>query len=230
MAKELIQLVSLSKSYREGNSRRTVFHSLDAEFFAGDFVCITGRSGSGKSTLLNLISGIDLPDSGEIRLDGQDIGALGDGERTLIRRRKIGFVFQFFNLIPTLTVAENLRLPLELNRESAEGAEQKIEELVSRVGLSGREDSYPESLSGGEQQRVAIARALIHRPRIILADEPTGNLDQETGRDVLELMARMVREEGATMLMVSHSVEAARWADRLLRIDAGALSPVDGMD
>jgi len=222
----VIELISLSKSYREGNARRTVFHALEATIEAGSFVCITGRSGTGKSTLLNLISGIDLPDAGEVRVGGRNIAALTDRDRTLVRRRRIGFVFQFFNLIPTLTVEENLRLPLELNGISGEG-EQRIGELLARVGLADRNGSYPETLSGGEQQRVAVARALVHGPDILLADEPTGNLDQETGRNVLALMSQMVRAAGTTLLLVSHSAEAARWADRVLRIEAGALVPVD---
>lgn len=225
----MIELISLYKSYREGNARRPVFQALDARFDAGSFVCITGRSGTGKSTLLNLISGIDLPDDGEVRVGGQNIAAMPDRERTLIRRRRIGFVFQFFNLIPTLTVEENLRLPLELNGLDDDRGHY-IGELLARVGLSDRNHSYPEGLSGGEQQRVAVARALVHGPDIVLADEPTGNLDQATGRDVLDLMSRMVRAAGVTLLMVSHSPEAARWADRVMHIDAGALVPVEGTD
>lgn len=225
----MIELISLSKSYREGNTLRPVFHALDAEFGAGSFVCITGRSGTGKSTLLNLISGIDLPDDGEVRVGGRNLAALSDRDRTLIRRRRIGFVFQFFNLIPTLTVEENLRLPLELNGIGGD-CDQRIGELLAHVGLSDRNDSYPESLSGGEQQRVAVARALVHGPDIVLADEPTGNLDQDTGRDVLALMSKMVRAAGATLLLVSHSAEAARWADRVMHIEGGALVPVEDAD
>ena len=225
----MIELISLYKSYREGNARRPVFQALDARFEPGSFVCITGRSGTGKSTLLNLVSGIDLPDDGEVRVGGKNIAAMPDRDRTLIRRRRIGFVFQFFNLISTLTVEENLRLPLELNNLD-EDRGQHIRELLARVGLSDRHDSYPENLSGGEQQRVAVARALVHGPDIVLADEPTGNLDQDTGRDVLELLSRMVRDAGVTLLMVSHSAEAAGWADRVMHIDAGALVPVERVD
>ncbi len=221
----LIVLRAISKAYREGDARRIIFDRLDARFDKGEFVCITGRSGTGKSTLLNLISGIDLPDQGEIHLDGENMARLSDRERTLVRRRRIGFVFQFFNLIPTLTVEENLRLPLELNAKQGDEWEKRVAMLLERVALADRASSAPEILSGGEQQRVAIARALVHRPDILLADEPTGNLDQKTGRKVLELLASMTRETGATLLMATHSSEATAYADRVMRIRDGQLEP-----
>jgi putative ABC transport system ATP-binding protein len=219
----LIELSGIFKTYREGETRRTIFDGLDARFGKGEFVCITGRSGSGKSTLLNLISGIDLPDKGEVHVDGDDITRLSDRERTLVRRRRIGFVFQFFNLIPTLDVEENLRLPLELNAKKGSEWDRRVAELLHKVGLSDRASSAPENLSGGEQQRVAIARALVHRPDLLLADEPTGNLDQQTGRVVLELLSSMTRETGATLLMVTHSIEATAHADRVMQIRDGCL-------
>jgi putative ABC transport system ATP-binding protein len=226
----LIELGAIFKTYREGESRRSIFDGLDARFEKGEFVCITGRSGTGKSTLLNLISGIDLPDSGRVEVDGDDITRMSDRERTLLRRRRIGFVFQFFNLIPTLDVEENLRLPLELNARNGGEWDRRVAELLEKVGLSERASSAPENLSGGEQQRVAIARALVHRPDILLADEPTGNLDQETGRAVLDLLASMTREAGATLLMVTHSNEAATYADRVMRIRGGRLEAAPTRD
>ena len=222
----LIELRGIFKAYREGEARRSIFEGLDANFDKGEFVCITGRSGTGKSTLLNLISGIDLPDKGDVQVDGENVTTMSDRERTLVRRRRIGFVFQFFNLIPTLNVEENLRLPLELNGKKGGEWDRRVTELLEQVGLADRASSAPENLSGGEQQRVAIARALVHRPDLLLADEPTGNLDQSTGRAVLELLASMTRETGATLLMVTHSSEATKHADRTLRIENGQLKPV----
>jgi putative ABC transport system ATP-binding protein len=226
----LIELGGIFKTYREGETRRRIFDGLDARFEKGEFVCITGRSGTGKSTLLNLISGIDLPDKGRIHLDGVDISRMSDRERTLLRRRRIGFVFQFFNLIPTLNVEENLRLPLELNAKKGSEWDRRVTELLEEVGLSDRATSAPENLSGGEQQRIAIARALVHRPDLLLADEPTGNLDQETGRAVLELLGSMTRETGATLLMVTHSDEATAHADRVMRIRDGRLEAASKRD
>jgi len=222
----VIEIRSVSKTYREGEARRTVFRSLNASFVRGEVTCVTGRSGSGKSTLLNLISGIDLPDKGQICIDGTDIAALGDRDRTLVRRRRVGFVFQFFNLIPTLTVEENLRLPLELNATAPQTWDERVDDLLDRVSLADRRASFPESLSGGEQQRIAVARALVHTPDILLADEPTGNLDLESGRAVLDLMSRLARENGAALLLVTHSSEATTWADRVLHMSDGRLEPV----
>ena len=219
----MIEIRSVSKTYREGEARRTVFRSLNASFVKGEVTCVTGRSGSGKSTLLNLISGIDLPDEGQICIDGTDIAALGDRDRTLVRRRRIGFVFQFFNLIPTLTVEENLRLPLELNATAPQTRDERVDDLLERVSLADRRASFPESLSGGEQQRIAVARALVHTPDILLADEPTGNLDVESGRTVLDLMSRLARENGATLLLATHSSEATAWADSVLHMRDGGL-------
>ena len=215
----------LSKSYYEGEVRRVVLQNAHAEFQSGEITAILGKSGSGKSTLLNLISGIDAPDSGQIWVDGKDLTALSDREWTLFRRARIGFVFQFFNLIPTLTVGENVSLPLELNRVPRLQVHQKAQEMLEAVGLLERWKTFPEKLSGGEQQRVALARALVHDPFLILADEPTGNLDEETGAQVMSLLARLAREQNRTLLIVTHSREAASHADRILRLSHGQLVP-----
>ena len=213
----------LTKSYYEGDLRRVVLQKADAEFQPGEIIAILGKSGSGKSTLLNLISGIDAPDSGQIWVDGQNLTALPDRDRTLFRRARIGFVFQFFNLIPTLTVGENVSLPLELNHIPRPHVREKVQNLLEAVDLLERWDTFPDKLSGGEQQRVALARALIHDPLLILADEPTGNLDEETGVQVISLLTRLAREQHSTLLMATHSREAASHADRILRLSHGQL-------
>jgi putative ABC transport system ATP-binding protein len=216
---------NLTKSYHEGDVRRVVLQNAHAEFQPGEMTVILGKSGSGKSTLLNLISGIDAPDSGQIWVDGQELTALSERERTLFRRARIGFIFQFFNLIPTLTVGENVSLPLELNRVPRPQAHKKAQDLLETVGLRERWETFPEKLSGGEQQRVALARALVHDPLLILADEPTGNLDEETGVLVISLLVRLAQEQKRTLLMVTHSREAASHADRILRLSHGQLLP-----
>jgi len=213
----------LTKSYYEGDVRRIVLQNAHAEFQPGEITAILGKSGSGKSTLLNLISGIDAPDSGQIWMDGRDLTTLSERDRTLFRRARIGFVFQFFNLIPTLTVGENISLPLELNRIPRPQAHKKAQELLKAVDLLDRWKTFPEKLSGGEQQRVALARALVHDPLLILADEPTGNLDDETGAQMMSLLARLTREKNRTLLIVTHSLEAASPADRVLRLSHGQL-------
>ena len=218
-----LRFQDLTKSYYEGDVQRIVLQNAHAEFQPGEITAILGRSGSGKSTLLNLISGIDEPDGGRIWVDGQELSALSERDRTLFRRARIGFVFQFYNLIPTLTVGENVSLPLELNRVPRAIAHEKAQELLEAVGLLERWDTFPEKLSGGEQQRVTLARALVHDPLLILADEPTGNLDEETGAQVMSLLARLTREQNRTLLMVTHSVEAASHADRVLRLSHGQL-------
>ena len=218
----LVEARQLRRVFQEGDRSRTVLDGLDLQIQPGECVALLGRSGSGKSTLLNLISGIDRPSSGELIVGGQDLAALSERERTLFRRRHIGFVFQFFNLIPTLSVAENLRLPLELNGRSDE-SEQCVEHWLAAVGLADRGDSYPDRLSGGEQQRVALARALVHDPTLVLADEPTGNLDAVTGRQVLDLLNRLVRDSGKTLLVVTHARAVAALADRVLTLAEGRL-------
>ncbi|MER2597938.1 MAG: ABC transporter ATP-binding protein [Caldilineales bacterium] len=223
LSDQFLRFEALSKSYQEGERRRVVLQDAHAVFTRGEYVAILGRSGSGKSTLLNLISGIDRPDSGRIWLDGQELSALNDHQRTLVRRRAIGFVFQFFNLIPTLTVWENVTLPLELNGASAAAIRPRTEALLDAVGLLERRATLPDRLSGGEQQRVALARALVHDPLLVLADEPTGNLDEQTGTQILALLDQMTRQAGKTVLMVTHSAEAAAHADRVLTLRDGQL-------
>lgn len=218
-----LTLEKVSKTYLEGSTQRTVLREASASFCCGEFVAILGKSGSGKSTLLNLISGIDQVDSGKIWFNGRELTAMDDLERTLFRRHNLGFVFQFFNLIPTLTVLENVILPAELSGLSPVQARQRAEPLLEAVGLLDRLQTFPDRLSGGEQQRVAIARALMNDPQLVLADEPTGNLDEETGRQVLELLDRLTRQSGKNMIMVTHSLEAARFADRVLRLSDGQL-------
>ena len=221
----LIQLHGITKSYREGERERAVLKDASLSIARGEWLFLLGRSGSGKSTLLNLLSGIDLPDDGEILIDGSPVNRLSERERTLFRREKIGFIFQSYNLIPTLTVAENLLLPLELIGALDRSRQQEALALLDQVGLADRAGSYPDLLSGGEQQRVAIVRALIHRPILVLADEPTGNLDAETGREVLDLFERLLRPTGTTLVLVTHSGEVARLADRLVSIRDGHLVP-----
>ena len=218
-----IRLRNLSKSYLEGGKQHPVLRDINAEILRGESVALLGRSGSGKSTLLNLISGIDMPDSGEVEIDGRSVTSMTERDRTLFRRRRIGFVYQFFNLIPTLTVGENLRLVLELNKVGAEDTAARCNALLEAVGLGDRQSSYPDTLSGGEQQRVAIARALVHRPALVLADEPTGNLDKATADDFWQLLDALIRPTGGTVLLATHSVAAARRCDRVLELADGKL-------
>ena len=220
---EFIRLEQLAKSYLEGPHERCVLCDMNATFAEGEFAAILGRSGSGKSTLLNVISGIDRVDSGSVWFGGQNLTALDDRQRTLFRRRKIGFIFQFFNLIPTLTVWENVVLPLELNGLTTPDDTRRAEVLLEAVELLDRRSTFPDRLSGGEQQRVAIVRALVYDPLLILADEPTGNLDEETGRRVMQLLDRLTRQSGKTILLVTHSNEAAAYADRVLHLREGRL-------
>jgi putative ABC transport system ATP-binding protein len=226
LSQPIIQLENLSKSYSEAGQTRLILDSLNLEFATGEFVCLVGKSGSGKSTLLNLISGIDAPSEGHVTIHTGDatvrLTALSEQERTLFRRRHIGIVFQFFNLIPTLTVLENVTLPLELAGTRGNGRAEATE-LLERVGLGNRLATYPDRLSGGEQQRVAIARALVHNPLLILADEPTGNLDEETGDSVLRLLLELTRDTGKTLIMATHAPDVAEQADRVLHLVHGKL-------
>jgi putative ABC transport system ATP-binding protein len=211
----------LSKSYREGDHNYVILSDATASLFPGEFVALLGPSGSGKSTLLNLLSGIDAPDSGTVVVDGVSLTEVTERERTLFRRRRIGFIFQFFNLLPTLTVEENLLLPLELAGAAGGTEREKARELLDQVGLVGRGSTFPDRLSGGEQQRVAVARALIHDPALVLADEPTGNLDSKTGALILDLLQGLASDRGVAMLVVTHSRDVAEVAHRVLRIQDG---------
>jgi putative ABC transport system ATP-binding protein len=219
----VVRITDLDKGYSEGGRWHAVLTGLSLEVEAGASVALLGPSGSGKSTLLNMISAMDTPDGGVVEVAGRDLTALNERDRTLFRRTHMGFVFQFFNLIPTLTVEENLLLPLELAGQSKRDLHGRALDLLGSVGLTGREESFPDRLSGGEQQRVAVARALVHRPRLVLADEPTGNLDRETGDRVLDLLESLVRDEGTTLLTVTHSERVARRADRILTLRDGVL-------
>ena len=223
MVRPAVQLERIGKTYREGDSERVVLRDVSIAIAPGEIAVLVGRSGSGKSTLLNLIAGIDRPTAGRVLVDGTDLTALDEDARTRFRRRHIGFVFQFFNLIPLLTVEENLLLPLELNGGVTDAGLGRARSLLDRVGLGGRGSSLPERLSGGEQQRVAIARAVVHDPALILADEPTGTLDAETAAAVLELLDTLVRESGKTVIMVTHSREVVGVADRIFAAERGQL-------
>lgn len=218
-----ITVRDLRKQYIEGDQQRVIFTDLNLDISRGEFIALLGQSGSGKSTLLNLLGGIDLPDAGQIRISDRLLTALSEVERTRFRRRHIGFVFQFFNLIPTLTVAENLLLPLELNGLTTPEQRDRALGLLDQVGLSNRRASFPERLSGGEQQRLALARALVHGPWLLLADEPTGNLDAVTGGHILELLLALHRQAETTMVMVTHSQAVAARADRILALEAGQI-------
>ena len=202
---------------------RAVLDALSLRVDAGEYVAIIGESGSGKSTLLNMIAGLDRPDAGRVELDGTDLAALDDAARTIARRRKLGFVFQSFHILPHLTVEQNVELPLVLLGAGREERSARAQELLAAVGLGERGSSLPRELSGGELQRVAVARALVHRPALVLADEPTGNLDPDTAQTVLDLLAREIRSRGAGGVLVTHSGAAARSADRILVLDHGRL-------
>jgi putative ABC transport system ATP-binding protein len=217
----LLSVRNLSRRFREGTEVHNVLKDVSIDVAAGESVALRGRSGSGKSTLLNLISGIDTPDSGEVWIAGKSITGMSEYKRTIFRREFIGFVYQAFNLVPTLTVAENVGLVLELNgiREPESG--ERVSHLLADVGLAQRADSYPDILSGGEQQRVALARAVAHKPILLLADEPTGNLDEQSARNVMSLFEALVRNAGGTMIIATHSATVAASCDRVLELRDG---------
>ena len=218
-----VRIRDLQKAYNEGDRELRVLDGVDLDIHEGEFFALLGASGSGKSTLLNLLSGIDKPDSGRIVVEGRDITQLNDSQLTLYRREHIGIIFQFFNLIPTLTVLENITLPKELGGSRREATEPKALDLLQQVGLTSRADTFPDKLSGGEQQRVAIARALLHQPKIVFADEPTGNLDEDTGAHVLQLLLRLTCQAGKTLIMATHNMDIASFADRVCSIHEGRL-------
>ncbi len=222
-ANYMVQIRDLTKRYTEGDETRSVLRRVNADIHDGEFVALAGPSGSGKTTLLNLVSGIDTPTGGDVIIDSVPITRLSEKERTLFRRGNIGFVFQFFNLIPTLSIGENLLLPLQLNRYDRDESRGRVVQSLEQVGLGDRLDSYPDRLSGGEKQRVAIARSLVHDPKLILADEPTGNLDADTGMAIMSLLGELVRSSGKTMIVVSHSDAVIEMAERVLTIVDGQL-------
>ena len=217
----LLEAVGLRKRYAMGEVSVEALRGVDFVVKRGEFVAIMGPSGSGKSTLLHLLGGLDDPTDGEVLLAGQPLAQLSDDRLTLIRRRQVGFVFQFFNLLPTLTAAENVALPLLIDGRCLEDYEERIADLLALVGLADRAGHRPDQLSGGEQQRVAIARAFVTDPEVVLADEPTGNLDSAAGEEILRLLRRMRDEKGQTIVMVTHNEHAAEYADRIVRLRDG---------
>jgi putative ABC transport system ATP-binding protein len=219
----VLSIRSLAKTY-PGPTPRTVLANVSLELAAGDYVAITGESGVGKSTLLNLAAGLDRPDAGSIEVDGVDLASLDDDALTLLRRRRMGFVFQAFHVLPYLTVGENVALPLALQRESPIAAGERVRAMLAAVGLGDRVASRPRELSGGELQRVAIARALIHRPALVLADEPTGNLDEATAAKVLAEFLRLVRGRGSSALVATHNIALAQQMDRVVTLHEGRLA------
>ncbi|MCW1187287.1 ABC transporter ATP-binding protein [Mycobacterium tuberculosis] len=221
----IVQLSNLSWTFREGETRRQVLDHITFYFEPGEFVALLGQSGSGKSTLLNLISGIEKPTTGDVTINGFAITQKTERDRTLFRRDQIGIVFQFFNLIPTLTVLENITLPQELAGVSQRKTAVVARDLLEKVGMADRERTFPDKLSGGEQQRVAISRALAHNPMLVLADEPTGNLDSDTGDKVLDVLLDLTRQAGKTLIMATHSPSMTQHADRVVNLQGGRLIP-----
>lgn len=223
-----VRVEGLMRAYAQGQRAQMVLHDVTLSLGRGETVALLGRSGSGKSTLLNLLSGIDLPDAGRVQVNGVDVTALQEPASTLFRRQHVGFIYQFFNLIPGLTAAENVALSLELNGVKSGQALQRTLDLLDSIGMVELAEKFPTQLSGGEQQRIAIARALIHAPSLVLADEPTGNLDAETGKHILGWMREQLRAHGSTCLLVTHSLAVARTADRILTLEDGRITERSG--
>jgi len=220
----VLRLEQLTKQFYEGVLQRAIFSDINLDILSGQFSILTGPSGSGKSTLLNLISGIEPPTSGKIIVDGIELTALSEKRRTLFRRHQVGMVFQSFNLIPTLSVSENLMLPLDLTGVSRKEAKLRVIETLDRVGLADRSNSFPEQLSGGEQQRVAITRALVHDPTLVLADEPTGNLDSDNAHQIMGIFKNLVKDEGKTLIVVTHRSDMEPLADRVFHLEDGNIT------
>ena len=214
---------NIVKQYRVGTVDTPVLRDISLKIARGEFVSIMGPSGSGKSTLLYILSGLDMPTKGSVLLNGRDISGLDDAKKSIMRRRNIGFVFQFYNLIPNLNVEENIMLPVLLDGKDMKGYKRKLNDILDVVGLSERRRHTPRELSGGQQQRVAIARALINDPDIIFADEPTGNLDSKSGAEILALLRKINREQGKTVLMVTHSEDAAQYGNRMIYVRDGVI-------
>ena len=219
----MIRCLDVRKVYQQGDKEITALDGISLDIAEGAFAVVMGPSGSGKSTLLHLIGGLDRPTGGELLIDGRLIGQMADDQVTLFRRNKVGIVFQFFNLLPTLTALENVALPLVLDGRAKSNAEERAHALLKKVGLDGRKNHLPEELSGGEIQRVAMARALAFNPPILLADEPTGNLDSKNGTAILSLLRRVSKEDGCTVVMVTHSEEAAGYGDRRIYLRDGRI-------
>jgi len=219
----ILQTRQLVKEYQMGEVTVQALRGVDFVVEKGEFIAIMGPSGSGKSTLLHLLGGLDSPSDGEVTLAGKTLARLSDDDLTVIRRREIGFIFQFFNLLPTLTAAENVALPLLIDGQKLEQFSAKVDELLDLVDLAERRDHRPHQLSGGQQQRVAIARALVTDPAIILADEPTGNLDSASGEEILKVLRRACDEKKQTIIMVTHDSNAAKFADRVVRLKDGMI-------
>ena len=218
---KIIEVTELNKTYMLGTVSVEVLKDINLSIGKGEFITIMGPSGSGKSTLLYLLGGLDKPTTGKIYIKGQDISSLSDEQQSIMRRREVGFVFQFYNLVPNLTVEDNVMLPLLLDGKKINKYRNKLDEILSIVELSDRKKHTPRELSGGQQQRVAIARALINEPDVILADEPTGNLDSKSSEEVMKLFQRINLEKGKTILQVSHSLETAKYGNRIIKVKDG---------
>ncbi|MFL6550469.1 MAG: ABC transporter ATP-binding protein [Povalibacter sp.] len=216
----MLSIENLSKSFGSG---RHLFRNVSLRIERGDYIAIMGESGSGKSTLLNLIAGLDTPDAGRIEIDGRDIAALDDDARTHLRRASMGFVFQAFHLLPHLSIERNVALPLALNDQRGRESDERVTELLTAVGLIHRRKEMPTRLSGGEMQRVAVARALVHRPKLVLADEPTGNLDARSAAEILELLRTQLKRDAAAGILVTHSTRAAATTDRTYQMTSDGL-------
>ena len=220
----IIEIKDIGKSFGEKDNRTQVLNNVSLSVKKGEFISLMGASGSGKSTLLYLLGGLDIPDSGEIILDGRDISKMRDRELSKLRREGMGFVFQFFNLVQNLTVEDNILLPLVMDGRSPKKYCEKLDNILETVGLFDKRKSYPNQLSGGQQQQCAIARAVIYEPKILLADEPTGNLDSKSGAEIMELFSRINKKKGITILMVTHSAECAAYSDKVINLSDGKIS------
>ena len=218
----MLRVVEISKAFG-GANRRAVLNAVNLDVSAGEYIAVMGESGVGKSTMLNIIAGLEAPDTGEVMLDGVNLVRLPDDELTRLRREQMGCVFQAFHVLPYLSVAQNVELPLALLRTDVASMRDRVSEMLNAVGLGSRGDSMPRELSGGELQRVAIARALVHRPKVVLADEPTGNLDPDTAGQILSLLKSQIKENGAAGILVTHSPDAAQTADRTLKLTSAGL-------
>lgn len=224
MSKYAVEAINVGKEYRTGDTVSHILKGVSVAISPGEFAAIMGPSGSGKSTLLYILGGLDQPTSGKVIMNGQDIAKFDDADKSLMRRRTTGFIFQFYNLIPNLSVAENILLPVLLDGKKAGAYRSQLNDILETVGLTDKRDHTPRELSGGQQQRVAIARALINNPDIIYADEPTGNLDSKTGMEILALLQQIHRQQGKTILMVTHSTEAARYGNRMIYVKDGVVN------